>query len=400
MLTLEPALLTSLAFIAPGIATGVQGDAVDGGAAFIPSVIVTVENVQQPTGAFVTPPWIGFHNGSFDSHDDGAPASVPLGGDELERVAEDGVNDGLAAAFATSTGVASQVVALAGPGGPLAPGDRASVTVNVEDVTNRYFSYAAMVIPSNDTFVGNDNPIFYPVFDALGQFVGRTLLVSGAETKDAGTEVNDELAASVAFLAQAAPDTGTPEGGVVTVPSAGFLPPGTLTYPDGVLNHPVFAQADTTLSDSPLLRISFGYVDLGQDVGFRARLTPQQEIQSELVASNGIGKARLISVGAQLLRVQVGFESLTSPVTGAHLHLAPEGSNGPIVLSLTAGIAGNTIHFSSDGSDLSGPLAGQGLLALVNELAAGNVYVNVHTSQFPSGEIRGQVRLDRSDTPR
>jgi hypothetical protein len=162
----------------------------------------------------------------------------------------------------------------------------------------------------------------------------------------------------------------------------------------------VFAQADSTISDSPLMKISFGYVDLGLDVGFRAKLAPQQEIQSELVASNGIGKARLISVGAQLLRVQVGFESLTSPVTGAHLHLAPEGSNGPIVLSLTPGISGNTIHFSSNGSDLGGPLAGQGLLALVNELAAGNVYVNVHTSQFPSGEIRGQVRLDRSDTPR
>jgi hypothetical protein len=43
-------------------------------------------------------------------------------------------------------------------------------------------------------------------------------------------------------------------------------------------------------------------------------------------------------------------------------------------------------------ADLVGPLAGQPLSALVDAMEAGETYVNVHTSQFPAGEIRGQIR--------
>ena len=53
-------------------------------------------------------------------------------------------------------------------------------------------------------------------------------------------------------------------------------------------------------------------------------------------------------------------------------------------------------------ADLIGPLAGQPLSALVDEIDAGNAYVNVHTNDgvvptnegpgdFPGGEIRGQM---------
>ena len=43
-------------------------------------------------------------------------------------------------------------------------------------------------------------------------------------------------------------------------------------------------------------------------------------------------------------------------------------------------------------SSLVGGLAGQPLSVLLDQIASGLAYVNVHTSQFQPGEIRGQIR--------
>jgi hypothetical protein len=89
-------------------------------------------------------------------------------------------------------------------------------------------------------------------------------------------------------------------------------------------------------------------------------------------------------------------------VTMAHIHLAPVGVNGPVVAWLYPEgpppqlLPGRTSGVLATGTitaaDLVGPLAGESLDALVAQLAAGNGYVNVHTSAFPGGEIRGQIR--------
>ena len=117
---------------------------------------VTVENLSTNEGLFLTPVWIGFHDGSFDSYDQGSPASMGL-----ERLAEDGTVADISAEFqaAAPTGDESVVFGPGGFGGApvLDPGE-----VAVEDITvdsaNRFFSYASMVIPSNDAFIGNGDP--------------------------------------------------------------------------------------------------------------------------------------------------------------------------------------------------------------------------------------------------
>jgi hypothetical protein len=89
-------------------------------------------------------------------------------------------------------------------------------------------------------------------------------------------------------------------------------------------------------------------------------------------------------------------------VTMAHIHLAPAGVNGPVVVWLYPDappaqlIPGRFSGVLAEGviteADLVGPLAGMTLQDLIDAMAAGNTYINVHTSQYPGGEVRGQIR--------
>lgn len=147
---------------------------------------VTVENLQPAGGLFFTPVWVGFHNGTFDSFDVGGMAS-----DALETIAEEGDTMPLSMEFA-GMGVDGAVA----PGSPFGPsgssfGSSASSTFSVNGDDYRYFSYASMLIPSNDAFFGNDNPMAYSLFDESGNFTGPLVIdVMGANIYDAGTEMN------------------------------------------------------------------------------------------------------------------------------------------------------------------------------------------------------------------
>lgn len=174
---------------------------------------VSVKNLRPEGGTFLTPTWVGFHDGSFDVYDRGAPASAGL-----ESIAEDGAVDTLNSEFAAAVTDGVQSVALDPPGFAGAPvidagGFTGEAVVSLDPGANRYLSYASMVIPSNDAFIANGNPLAHAVFDADGNFLAPRFTVSNQGVLDAGTEVNTETEA--AFLNQTAPNTGDDENGVV-----------------------------------------------------------------------------------------------------------------------------------------------------------------------------------------
>jgi hypothetical protein len=101
-------------------------------------------------------------------------------------------------------------------------------------------------------------------------------------------------------------------------------------------------------------------------------------------------------------------------VTQAHIHTAPPGMNGPIVVWLYPSTsppaaptgAGRTDGVLAEGTitaaNLTGPMAGMPLSTLLTAINSGNAYVNVHTNDgatgvdtgpgdFPGGEIRGNL---------
>lgn len=212
------------------------------------TVNVKITNLAPAEGNFLTPLWAGFHDGSFDLYDIGSPATAGL-----ERLAEDGNTGPLSGEFLGS-GAGLVDGTIAGPGGPFAPGEMASMNFLLDNsaATSRYFSYASMVIPSNDAFIANGDPIAHEVFDAGGNFLGADFIVLGTGVRDAGTEVNDEIPANTAFLGQTVPDTGVPEGGTVQV-HPGFIPGGNIltAFPNADFTVPGYQVARITVTAVP-----------------------------------------------------------------------------------------------------------------------------------------------------
>jgi hypothetical protein len=86
-------------------------------------------------------------------------------------------------------------------------------------------------------------------------------------------------------------------------------------------------------------------------------------------------------------------------ITQAHLHCAPEGVNGPIVVFL-AGLhaAGLNVdgrwvdNATITGTGIVNTACGADIPTLVQAMLDRRVYVNVHSVQFGPGVVRGQVR--------
>jgi hypothetical protein len=134
-------------------------------------------------------------------------------------------------------------------------------------------------------------------------------------------------------------------------------------------------------------------------LGYRSALVGLNQVPP--VASIGRGLASyLITSDTGNLVYMLEVLDVSSPITMAHIHLGYAGENGDVVANLcgagsapacaSAGaIASGTITSSS----LVGPLAGHPLGDLIAAMTSGNTYTNVHTANFPNGEIRGQVHL-------
>lgn len=219
--------------------------------AFATQIQVTVENLTGDGGLYFTPLWAGFHDGGFDSFDIGGTASA-----SIEAIAEGGDASGLSADFSATGGVDGVIVAPDGFGGApiFDPGDLVSASFDVDPLSHRYFSFASMIIPSNDAFIGNDDGMAYQIFDATGVFIGPVeILVTGAEVWDAGTELNDGLGAAFSTLGGISTDE------MMTIGQHGGL--GALlgsTTPAGTVIDPV--AGDFTQSGFALARITINAV--------------------------------------------------------------------------------------------------------------------------------------------
>ncbi len=110
---------------------------------------------------------------------------------------------------------------------------------------------------------------------------------------------------------------------------------------------------------------------------FNVVLEGAQEVPSNAATGGGSGTAT-VDPAANTITLDVSFSGLSSAVTGAHLHgPAARGVNAPVKFSVgTASPITNVLNY--DEADEAAILAG-------------NWYLNVHTTTFPGGELRGQL---------
>ncbi len=134
-----------------------------------------------------------------------------------------------------------------------------------------------------------------------------------------------------------------------------------------------------------------------------------EEVPAVSSAARGFFKAR-INESAGTIAYELRYEGLQGDIRQAHIHFGQRNVNGgisvylcqtatnvdPTGLAPVCGPAPATVTGTLTSANIIGP-AGQGIAAtefseLVKAIRAGVAYVNVHSSVFPAGEVRGQAR--------
>lgn len=119
-----------------------------------------------------------------------------------------------------------------------------------------------------------------------------------------------------------------------------------------------------------------------RDLAFDAKMDGSQEVPASLSLAMGVTSIH-INTMLDTIWYDVQTDGLSGAITGAHLHAGIAGETGDPIVDFTDDIDGNRITGMITGADVTDDL--------INALLSGETYVNVHTSLFPSGEIRGQV---------
>ncbi len=159
-------------------------------------VQVTVENLSPGNSVAIAPLRLGFHSGVFDAFNIGQAA-----GAEIMTLAESGSDALWNPAFqAADPGATLGSVPPAG----IIGGETSSASFMVDSDLNPYFSFAAMVVPSNDFFIGNDDPLQYRLLDAGGNLLISSITLKSRDIWDAGSEVYNPLTAAFVTVGNAA----------------------------------------------------------------------------------------------------------------------------------------------------------------------------------------------------
>lgn len=112
---------------------------------------------------------------------------------------------------------------------------------------------------------------------------------------------------------------------------------------------------------------------------FDVDLSSANEVPPSETGATGTAELT-INPGLGEVCFEIAADGLAGTIVAGHIHLAPAGQNGGVV-----------VNFGLSADNLSGCVDVDRDLALDIMRNASSYYVNVHTTAVPSGEIRGQL---------
>ena len=376
---------------------------------------VTIQNLA--TGQPLSPPIVATHKGGIRVFRVGREAST-----ELEIIARDGNQMPMYDLLTSSRHVFDVVdvgVPLA-PSGSSAGGFSDSVSFMIQGREGDKLSLASMMICTNDGFVGLD----YVKLPKKGSSV---FTLHGY---DAGAEDNTEMSTDIVDACSAlgpvilnGDPNGNVNGAVNTIPRGVIMAHGGVfgigdlgpvhQIPAGAAKVTVTRISDGGIEFSTPLggvgevpvvltdasgeaRFEFDEDDSDQDIVYDDNTSSDLKDARVRQKSNGVERFDRDELAFRLkVKDIVG-------VIGAHIHLGLPDMNGPVVATLYAPmelsdrINGDLARGVLTEADLDGgPFEGD-FIGFLEALGHGELYVNVHTAEFPGGEIRGQIGVRKA----
>jgi len=125
-----------------------------------------------------------------------------------------------------------------------------------------------------------------------------------------------------------------------------------------------------------------------------AAVTPESEVPLCPAAAPGAKGTAEVTVAPDesSITATVTHSGLSGDPTAAHIHSAPSGVAGPVVLPFSGSLASPINRTFTAADYVAAAGAPPDFPSFVKSLKAGGAYVNVHTAACKPGEIRGQLK--------
>jgi Cu/Zn superoxide dismutase len=150
----------------------------------------------------------------------------------------------------------------------------------------------------------------------------------------------------------------------------------------------------TTILVALVAALAIASTAYAQELKFEAELSGAAERPTP-VATDSVGDAKFESDGTSVA-FELKWDDLSSPAFAAHIHCGGPEESGPVGVTLFAGAMDTEgeVQGTFIAPDPGNACGWEDLADVLEAMATGDAYVNVHTTQHPGGEIRGQIAAD------